>query len=86
MRLALTLLFSLFLVACGDDPVDDLLPDVVADLAPEIEQLAPFDPVLAESLQNLLEEQLSFSGDPESPRPSVRATIAGGPGPQGWLI
>jgi D-alanyl-D-alanine carboxypeptidase len=55
----------------GDDsqPFEDTIgvdEDIVgqSDTAPEIEQLDPFDPILAESLHNLLEEYLAFSGDP----------------------
>jgi len=51
---------------CGDVPIEeDLNGDAgAADAALEIERLEPFDPVLAQSLQNLLEEYLAFSGDP----------------------
>jgi len=43
---------------------DDVGADLAEDVAPEIAHLDPFEPILAESLQYLLEEYLAFSGDP----------------------
>jgi D-alanyl-D-alanine carboxypeptidase len=52
--------------AMGPDPgAEDAVPgEVGEDVAPEIAHLDPFEPVLAQSLQSLLEEYLAFSGDP----------------------
>ncbi|MBM4371522.1 MAG: beta-lactamase family protein [Deltaproteobacteria bacterium] len=58
--------------AGGPDAAADTAPDGAADAgadaagdaAPEVQSLDPLEPVLAQSLQALLEEYLAFSGDP----------------------
>lgn len=80
MRILISAFLCLALAACssnskpspsvdtggvGDVVTEFIAEDSVAvDTEPEIEQLEPMDPVLAESLQNLLDEYLAFSGDP----------------------
>ena len=43
---------------------DDAAGDVGEDAEPEVLHLEPIEPMLAQSLQSLLEEYLAFSGDP----------------------
>ncbi len=80
MRSLSLLLLVLTLASCGTDSdsgpaldtgggLDVLEGDVVADLgeedvAPEVEELLPFEATLAAALQSLLEEYIAFSGDP----------------------